>query len=81
MENYGDSAWLVCKAWLRLNVIMSNDVGQHNKKCEHATAGLLRPVSLTSGAQRCVQVCRMDQSKGREEKPHRPHEKNHWKRP
>lgn len=60
---------------LRLNVVMSNNVGQHNRKREQATGRLLRPVSLTSGAQRCVQVCSMDQSEGRVEKPYGPHEK------
>lgn len=33
-------------------------------------------VLLTSGAQKRVQVCSMDQSEGREQKPHHPHEKN-----
>lgn len=42
---------------------------------------LLRPASPTSGAQRCVQVCSMDQSEGREEKPHHPPDKDDWKRP
>lgn len=55
-------------------------LGNLIKKCEQAMGGLLRPVSLTSGAQKCVQVCSMDQSEGREEKPHHPYEKNHWKR-
>lgn len=36
---------------------------------------------ITSGVQRCVPNCVMDQSEWREEKSDHPHEKNHWKRP